>query len=169
MCDSADCVIGKKPEVFGDNIRSVSGLFLNLDNPAQCNGYVTSWNICYYVFEGEQNTIEVGVWRNNSENENFDLVSKSMLRIQLSSSASIEFICQQWEVSSHIMVRTGDVVGVYYAPDESLTYIAVGNAGDSTIYQRVGALDFNQSFNSSFLTQKAGYGLYIEANITTGM
>lgn len=90
--------------------------YLNRNNPAQCNGTITSYSYCYYspaMPTGGMYEATIGVYRSIG-GDRFQLLDGSTMTITLDGSTSLQpgFACQKLNISSGaIRVQIGDVLG----------------------------------------------------------
>ena len=61
-------------------LSTAKGLFLDLQNPAQCSGIVTAWNYCFYRVDSASDLnyiVDFVVYRRRPDSSNYNLVESS--------------------------------------------------------------------------------------------
>ena len=68
------------------SLSSAKGLFLDLQNPAQCSGIVTAWNYCFYRIESASDLnyiVDFVVYRRRQGSSDYDLVQSSYRTVDM--------------------------------------------------------------------------------------
>ena len=126
------CRVGHNPTQSGHFIRAQT--YLNRQFPAECDGWITAWNYCYYrsgVFEGNTYTATVAVWRFNNDTSQYTVVEDSVteLMLQIDSRPNTDIYCRQemLDPEYHIRIRQGDIIGVLLPTTNAIPMIGNNN------------------------------------------
>ena len=176
---NAECVFGTEP-INQSTFHDTGGQYLDLDNPADCNGTIASWHYCYHL-QGIATDTDYNVWlrtwRSVDGGSMYILRSNYLLSVQLQPQAGTGFICENVTLPQSTEVLQGDIVGVYI-PDGNLPgnepriplYITT-DTGNDTAYRlhfdnRNGNSPFSQgSVASADLMEMRGLALHLYANV----
>ena len=130
------------PETFGSDLpnqiheSSNTGVYLNLESPAQCNGTVTAYHYCYYDINDEE-TVSVTLLVYRREGDTYRLVEGSLHLIQKGQSQLIEgeFACdmEPLEESEQFQVQEGDIIAACIPNVRPLDILAE-EAVEHTVY-----------------------------------
>ena len=80
VCIAQSCTLFGNTDRTEHSWSSRRALFLDLQNPAQCNGTVTAWNYCFYRIESASDTnyiVDFVVYRRIGSSGNYEPVQSS--------------------------------------------------------------------------------------------
>ena len=161
--DVAEFSVGSNPPPF--TASTTSGLYLNLESPAQCNGLITTWHYCYYPPSAAgSRSFTVGVWRQAAQQ--YTLVGSSRTITVMAETSLASVICGTetlMEESDYMSINENDFIGVIIPPSSPLPVVASG-ASD---YRLKRFDDINvMSFGSTALQDLPDQALHLHANIS---
>jgi len=92
------------------SLSSLRGLFLDLQNPAPCNGTVTAWNYCFYRIESASDInyiVDFVVYRRIGSN--YQLVESRTVDMSGPQLARLnsDFMCDTISLQESEMLRSG--------------------------------------------------------------
>ena len=153
----------------------IRGQFLDLLNPASCDGTLTSLSLCFPLILSSQEPqkLLLRIWRRQPTDRRLLIAGNIALKIaplnQLSGQSSGDCIMQDLELMNHVDVIRGDVLGVVL-PNQDLSTFAVISDGInvSGLYQDTRSnLEHSQPLALSNLILRGNLTLNIHANYTT--
>ena len=163
--DTAACSVGSNPPPF--TTSTTSGLYLNLESPAQCNGLITTWHYCYYPPSVAGNrSFTVRVWRLNQAAQQYNLVGSSRTITVMAETSLASVICGTetlMEESDYMSINENDFIGVIIPPSSPLPVVASG-ASDYSL-KRFDDINV-MSFGSTALQDLPDQALHLHADIS---
>ena len=122
--------MGSSPPPF--TASTTSGLYLNLESPAQCNGLITTWHYCYYPTDvAGSRSFTVGVWRLNQAAQQYNLVGINRTISVMAETSLASVICgrEMLVESDYMSINENDFIGVSIPPSDTLPVVASGALG----------------------------------------
>lgn len=116
LCDN----IGNTDQTRGAQQIHTSSIYVDLNHPASCSGYVTHIHFCYHVvnlggFVGNNPMHEavVQIWREEADSQVLNLVSDYKLDQNTSQDNLDDFVCRTKTLSlkDYITIHKNDVIG----------------------------------------------------------
>lgn len=116
LCDN----IGNVDRTRGAQQIHTSSIYVDLNHPALCNGYITQIHFCYHVvnlggFVGNNPMHEavVQIWREKADTQELHLVSDYKLNQDTSQDNLDDFVCRNKTLSpkDYIAIHKNDVIG----------------------------------------------------------
>ena len=132
--------------------RSAGRLYLNVDNPAQCNGIISHWEYCYYLPENRGvYRVYFAVYRQRVRgNVQYQRQSPIMNLSVNNYESEDSFICDSFTPMEHISVQQGDFIGICLPRTNSLDIVSITSDGshdnDRLRYRNRGADCSNTEF-----------------------
>ena len=162
--DTAACSVGSNPPPF--SASTTSGLYLNLESPAQCNGLITTWHYCYYPPSVAGNrSFTVGVWRLNQAAQQYNLIGSSRTITVMAETNFASVICgtETLVESDYMSINENDIIGVSIPPSDPLPVVASGASGYRL--KRFGDINV-MSLGSTTLQDLPDQALHLHADIS---
>ena len=118
------CKTGPDTQAYGNVLIRTNHIYLDISNPVNCSGVITSWLYCHYIigFRNATSSLWPCVWRraNNSEELGYEIVGCNPFVTVPGDGES--FRCR-YHIPSNpdelITVEEGDYIG-FYVPDSGL-------------------------------------------------
>ena len=148
VCREGAGIIGSENNVkYEAEERSRGRLYLNIDNPAQCSGIITSWEYCYYLPDNERAyQVHFAIYRKRIDDRRRIQYEKQSRTVTLSldmisdddgdgdsdgesedSDSEVEnFFCTSHipEAAEYVTVRQGDIIGMCLPRRNSLNVVS---------------------------------------------
>eukprot|EP00731_Ephydatia_muelleri_P029662 Em0021g185a len=150
-----------------------SGLFFNTSS-VQCQGYATSWNVCYYASTTDKNgsLIDFGVYRPNSTSKLYRLVTGSNFS-QFIPRSNASFSCMNYLLpgSSQYAVQPGDTIAVCVRSSQLVatgnsTLGVVASVPGTSVQQIAGSCtSLNDSINLAFAVHNMNMTLHVSLDV----
>ena len=159
--DVAEFSVGSNPPPF--TASTTSGLYLNLESPAQCNGLITTWHYCYYPPSvAGSRSFTVGVWRQAAHLYNLVGSSRTITVMAETSLASVICGTETLMESDDMSINVNDFIGVGIPLSDPLPVVASGASGYRL--KRFGDINV-MSFGSTTLQDLPDQALHLHADI----
>ena len=140
VCQDGARTIGSNNRIqYEAEERSRGRLYLNIENPAQCNGTITSWEYCcylpqnrgvYQVYFAIYRRREVGHGKQKNiqyQNQN-QILNLSVDHDDMDGG----FVCNSFVPTEHISVQQGDIIGICLPGTNSLDIVSNTSTCDRT-------------------------------------
>lgn len=149
---------GNSDQQRGHPFTTQPGLYLNMNDPAQCNGTVTAWSSCFHMpsnpMEGQPYSVRFLAYRRSDRNE-YSVVPNSIhnVRLSIQEIGNNTFMCKRWNLhyTERFLVLENDVIGACLF-GEPLNVISYGR--NTEVYRRnedclgnaLGEIDTSRNF-----------------------
>lgn len=134
-CRNGARIIGSDNRIQYEADNRLGGrLYLNTDNPAQCNGTITRWEYCYYppIDHGIYHVL-FAIYRQGNFG-NLQLYQRQSPILNLSVSVDNElnegFLCSSFIPAEQISVQQGDIIGICLPRTNSLDIVSDTSGGN---------------------------------------
>lgn len=96
-------------------------MYIDLNHPATCSGYIKQIHYCYHVINlggfvsnNPMHEAVVQIWREETDTEQLDLVGDYELKQDTSQDSRNDFVCRNKTLlpQDYILIRKDDVIGV---------------------------------------------------------
>ena len=132
------CSGGSNPPPFTASVSN--GTYLNTARPITCTDTITSWHYCYYPSAAANSqltyTATVGVWRLNTDINQYELLTGSDHTLSLAhpTSTPAKIFCKTevLQPQDYVRVQTGDIIGASLLTQNPLPLVA-SNANGYTL------------------------------------
>lgn len=107
--------------IRGDEQIHASSIYIDLNHPATCSGYISQLHFCYHVtdfsgFVGDDSIHEaiVQIWRDDPETQELHVIHEHKLGQNTTQHSDGEFICRNktLEPQDYIFIYQNDTIGV---------------------------------------------------------
>ena len=171
VSESATCTIGPQ-DLTETSPSTISGLYINVDHPAACDGFLTVWHLCYYAprRNGERNyQLQLQVWRQDTADDStYVQEGKTTRTIRIPRrQPSNDFQCMDVELSEdeYISVMEGDLLGVYIPNNNDILPVVSNAESQSQLHYFVPALTIPTDISLSQQSLRQGNALHLTAEI----
>jgi len=161
------------------SLSSAKGLFLDMQNPAPCNGTVTAWNYCFYRIESASDInyiVDFVVYRRRGNGVMYDLVESMTVDMsggQLEDLNS-HFTCDTISLQESEMfeIREADVLGACLNDEGNNQKMLdiLAESVTNTLYVTDGCtqsgVNIPTSINSRRLTTSSSFALHLFVDIS---
>ena len=129
-CQNGAGTVGTNNCMEYEEVEEGGILYLNIENPAQCNGTITQWNYCYYKPDNQEvYQVHLAVYRRTvrgrSGNIHYSRQHSSLLSVEHGDSEEgPDFVCASYLLSKPIAVQQGDFIGICLPQSNSLDVVS---------------------------------------------
>ena len=163
------------------SLSSAKGLFLDLQNPAQCSGIVTAWNYCFYRIESTSDLnyiVDFVVYRRMGSSDDYQLVQSSYRTVDMTGNqlAALDghFNCFtiQLPESEMFEIQEDDVLGACLNDkgDDHKVLDILAKSVTSTLYVTDGCTESRASIASTIrsdrLTSSRSFALHLFVDVS---
>ena len=162
------------------SLSSAKGLFLDLQNPAQCSGIVTAWNYCFYRIESTSDNyiVDFVVYRRMGSSDDYQLVQSSYRTVDMTGNqlAALDghFNCFtiQLPESEMFEIQEDDVLGACLNDkgDDHKALDILAKSVTSTLYVTDGCTESRASIASTIrsdrLTLSQSFALHLFVDVS---
>ena len=128
-----NCTLGNGDEVDTRDYQ-VSGIYLNVEHPAECSGSLIAWRFCHYspllIFEATYSA-SIQIWRQTST----DIYTRIAVNTQEDDiiPENKEFSCHDVSLELPVRVEKGDVFGIHLPSVRGLRMVSRSKPGDKLL------------------------------------
>ena len=104
-------------------------IYLNIENPAQCNGTITQWKYCYYKPDNQEDyQAHVALYRRTvpgrSGNVHYRRQNPSYSISIKHDEEGSDFVCASYPLNESIAIQQGDFIGICLPQNNSLDVVS---------------------------------------------
>ena len=128
-CQNGAGTVGTNNCMEYEEVEEGGILYLNIKNPAQCNGTITQWKYCYYKPDNQGDyQAHVALYRRtvrgNNGNVHYSRQHSSLLVEHGDSEEGPDFVCASYLLSEPIAVQQDDFIGICLPQSNSLDVVS---------------------------------------------
>ena len=180
ICTAQSCTSFGNTDQIRRSDSSAKGLFLDLQNPAQCSGIVTAWHYCFYRLESSSDInyiVDFVVYRRRQGSNDYDIVESSYRTVDMSGNqlrALNNFNCRtvQLPASDMFEIQEDDVLGACIndeGNDQKMLDI-LAESVTNTLYVTDGCTESRASIASRIrrnsLTTSSSFALHLFVDVS---
>lgn len=128
------CTVGHLAEPQSPLNIANGEIFLDMDNPVPCSGFITAWHFCHHMPASQE--IATGIlqlWRPIAGSDTYERVYDLSLNVDIPSQSEEAFMCDDHELqeSDYIPVQENDVLAVYKPRLNGLRMVSTGSPNNA--------------------------------------
>ena len=167
QAQTLNCTLGNPDQKEARDFQ-MSGIFLDLDHPAECPGSVIAWHLCHYrpfLFSTTEYNTDIQIWRETS-NATYTRIYQTTQTDEIPRRTS-DFFCLDVIPQQKVEVRRGDVFGIYFPSVRGLRMVAMNKPGNRLFYSAVspGDAEFVNWLTLSSMQELTQHVLHLAADV----
>jgi len=177
ICTAQSCTPFGNTDRMERGLSSARGLFLDLQNPAPCNGTVTAWNYCFYRIESASDInyiVDFVVYRRMGSN--YQLVESRTVDMSGPQLAALnsDFMCDTISLQESEMfeIREADVLGACLNDEGNNQKMLdiLAESVTNTLYATDGCtqsgINIPTSIRSSGLSTRSSFAIHLFVDVS---